>query len=105
MTDTMVTHADGAAIAENTPKRRRSLRSLFMLRRPAKVAILFGLMSAALYYGLYTFNDDIRHAAEMTNQGDKTMFMLPLGIAFLFSIVHGIFTDRFWEALGLKAKR
>lgn len=105
MTDTMVSHADGAAIAENTHKRRRSLRNMFMLRPKAWSAISFGLFSAVLYYGLYYFNGDIRHYAEMTNQGDKTYFLLPIGIAFIFSIVHGIFTDRFWEALGVKAKR
>jgi hypothetical protein len=105
MTDTMVSHVDGAAIAENTIKHRRRLRNVFMLRSQTKAAIGFGILSMALYFGLYMFNADIRHAAEMTNQGDKTLFLLPIGIAFVFSIVHGIFTDRFWEALGLKAKR
>lgn len=106
MTETMVTHMDGAAIAQDTPKRRKwRLRNLFMLRPQAKAAIGFGLLSAMLYYGLYVFNDDIRHFAELTNQGDRTYFLLPIGLAFVFSVVHGIFTDRFWEALGLKAKR
>lgn len=105
MTDIMVSHVDGAAIAEDTPRRRRSLRSLFMLRPKAKAAIGYGLLSMVLYYALYLFNGDIRHAAEMTNAGDKTYFLLPIGLAFVFSLVHGLFTDRFWEALGVKAKR
>ncbi|MEG3617794.1 hypothetical protein V5T82_04945 [Magnetovibrio sp. PR-2] len=106
MTETMVTHIDGAALGTGTPKRRKwRLRNLLMLRPQAKAAIAFGLMSAALYYGLYYFNDDIRHVAEMTNRGDRTFFLLPIALAFVFSIVHGIFTDRFWDALGLKAKR
>ncbi len=106
MTETMVTHVDGAAISNDIPKRRKwRLRNLLMLRPQAKAAIGFGILSAMLYFALYYFNDDIRHAAEMTNQGDRTFFLLPIGLAFVFSIVHGIFTDRFWEALGLKAKR
>lgn len=105
MTEAMVSHADGAAIVEDTPKRRRSLRNLFMLRPKAKAAIGYGVLSVLLYFGLYYFNADIRHVAEMTNQGDKTFFLMPIGLAFVFSIVHGLFTDRFWEALGVKAKR
>ncbi|MCW8916945.1 MAG: hypothetical protein OQK24_13970 [Magnetovibrio sp.] len=106
MTETMVTHIDGAAISDDTSKRRKwRLRNLLMLRPQAKSAIGFGLLSGMLYYALYYFNADIRHVGEMTNQGDRTYFLLPIGLAFVFSIVHGIFTDRFWEALGLKAKR
>jgi len=105
MTDTMVSHVDSAAISTSTSKRAWRLRNLLMLRPKAKAAIGYGALSMVLYFGLYTFNADIRHIAEMTNQGDKTYFMLPIGIAFLFSVVHGLFTDRFWDALGLKAKR
>jgi len=105
MTDTMVSNVDSTLISTSAPKRARRLRNLLMLRPKAKAAIAYGALSAGLYFGLYTFNDDIRHIAEMTNQGDKTYFLLPIGIAFLFSVVHGLFTDRFWEALGLKAKR
>lgn len=105
MTDTMVTHADGATIGDHAHKRRYSLRNLFVLRTKIKITIAMGMLSAVLYFGLYHFNSDIRHIAEMTNQGDKTYFLLPIGLAFVFSFVHGIFTDRFWEALGVKAKR
>jgi len=105
MTDTMVSHADGAAISTSTPKRAWRLRNLLMLRPKAKAAVAYGILSMALYFSLYTFNADILHFAELTNQGDKTFFWLPIVIAFVFSVVHGLFTDRFWEALGLKAKR
>ncbi|WP_139134860.1 hypothetical protein [Magnetovibrio blakemorei] len=105
----MLTHMEGSAIAHHghdlPQKRRRSLRNLFKLRTHTKATLGMGLLSMILYYGLYTFNADIRHIAEMTNQGDKTYFLLPIAIAFLFSVVHGIFTDKFWEALGLRAKR
>ena len=105
MSDTMVSHVESAAINRSAPKRAWRLRNLLMLRPKAKAAIGYGALSVGLYFGLYTFNADIRHIAEMTNQGDKTYFLLPIGIAFLFSVVHGLFTDRFWDALGLKAKR
>lgn len=104
MAGIMVTHAK-TAIGEPSQKTARRLRNLVMLRPQSKSALFLGLLSGAMYYLLYLLSDDIRHIAEMTNQGDKTYFLLPIGIAFLFSVVHGLFTDRFWDALGLKAKR
>lgn len=88
-----------APVALSVVRRRRPLRPA------AKVAIGFGALSAVLYSLLYLFGDDIRHWAELTSQGDKAYFLAPIGIAFVFSLVHGLFTDRFWEALGLTAKR
>ena len=69
-----------------------------------RVTILFGIGSLVLYVMLYRFNYDIRHLAEMTNQGDKSLFLVPIGIAFVFSFIHGSFTGRFWDVIGLKAK-
>lgn len=74
------------------------------ISKEALVAMVLGLGSIALYALLYVFNDQIRHITEATNQGDHTYFLLPIGIAFIFSVVHGAFTGRFWEALGLQAK-
>jgi len=105
MTATMVSQADATAAPETSRRRARRIRSMFMLRKSTRAAIGYGILSSIIYFGLYYFNSDIRHIAEMTNRGDHTYFLLPIGIAFLFSVVHGLFTDRFWEALGLKAKR
>lgn len=69
-----------------------------------RMTVLFGIGSIVLYAMLYRFNYDIRHLAEMTNQGDKSYFLIPIGIAFVFSFIHGSFTGRFWDVLGLKAK-
>ena len=66
--------------------------------------LVFGASSIFLYVMLYRFSGDIRHIAEITNQGDKHLFYVPLVIAFIFSIVHGAFTGHFWDALGLKPK-
>ncbi len=72
--------------------------------REILAAIILGLGSIALYVLLYVFNDEIRQFAEMTYKGDHTYFLLPIAIAFVFSAVHGAFTGRFWDALGLQAK-
>lgn len=42
--------------------------------------------------------------AQSTRRGDKRLFFVPIGIALLFSFVHGAFTGRFWDVLGLKAR-
>ena len=112
MTVSMAAHADATANTStvSSTHRKRSLRHSFkirliVMRKRTQAAILYGLLSAALYFMLYTYSGDIRHIAEMTNQGDKTFFLLPIAIAFVFSFAHGVFTDRFWEAMGLKAKR
>lgn len=64
-----------------------------------------GVMSAALYYLLYLYGDDIRRLAEMTHAGDKQYFYVPIVIAVVFSFVHGAFTGHFWDVLGLKPKK
>lgn len=104
MTATMVSQAEATTLSE-TQKKPLSLRRLLMLRKETRAALFFGIMSAGLYFLLYTYNADIRAIGEATNRGDKSLFLLPIGLAFVFSIFHGLFTDRFWEAVGLKAKR
>ena len=67
-------------------------------------AIYLGLLSAILYGFLYQYSGDVRHAAELARAGEKFYAIVPIIIAFVFSIVHGAFTGHFWEAMGLKAK-
>jgi uncharacterized integral membrane protein len=62
--------------------------------------IFFGAISAMLYYLLYHFNQEI---LEMSKQGGW-YFIVPVGIAFIFSAIHGAFTGHFWDLLGVKAK-
>lgn len=101
----MSLHAGAAAPIATSLNIRRRLRNMVMLRPKTKAALAYGVASGLLYYLLYHFSADIRGIAEATNAGDKTYFLLPIAIAFVFSVVHGLFTDRFWEAMGLKAKR
>lgn len=83
----------------------RPARFRLVIRPETKAAIGLGVLSGILYFMLYIFGDDIRRLAELTTQGHRAYFLVPIAIAFVFSLVHGLFTDRFWEAVGLKAKR
>ncbi|WP_069472634.1 hypothetical protein [Candidatus Marithrix sp. Canyon 246] len=69
-------------------------------RNAVFMTVLLGVMSATCYYLLYHFNEQI---LEWSKQGGW-YFMVPVSIAFLFSIVHGGFTGHFWDLLGVKAK-
>ena len=61
---------------------------------------LYGLASLVLYLLLYVLEVQI---LEISSQGGW-YFIIPVGIAFIFSSAHGTFTDRFWDVLGIKAK-
>lgn len=61
-------------------------------------------MSVALYALLFWFDEELLELAQSTRRGDKRLFFVPIGIALLFSFVHGAFTGRFWDVLGLKAR-
>jgi len=76
-----------------------------LISTATRYTILYGIASLGLYFLLFLFNDEIRLMAEATSRGDKTLFFVPIIIAFIFSIVHGAFTGYFWEALGLTAKK
>ena len=69
--------------------------------RQLATAVRFGFVSLSLYVLLYLFEDEI---LRITTHG-RWFFVLPILIAFLFSVVHGSFTSHFWEALGVKAKK
>ena len=62
--------------------------------------LLFGLASGMLYFLLYWFEDLI---LEWSKRGGG-YFLVPIAIAFTFSLVHGKFTGHFWDLLGVKAK-
>ena len=61
---------------------------------------LFGVISIGLYSMLYLFADQI---LAYSKQGGW-FFVVPISIAFVFSIVHGNFTGQFWDLFGVKAK-
>ena len=67
--------------------------------------LLFGIASAVLYGLLFANSGQLVEWAQRTHHGEKMLFLIPIGIAFLFSWVHGNFTGHFWESLGLKAAK
>lgn len=62
--------------------------------------LFYGSISISLYFLLYLFNDTI---LEHSKQG-RWNFIIPVVIAFIFSVVHGNFTGQFWDLFGIKAK-
>ena len=66
--------------------------------------IVFGLLSAVLYFFLFKHQSEIIHFAELTRQGQKIDFVIPILIALIFSFVHGGFATYLWQSLGLKPK-
>lgn len=70
-----------------------------------RMTILLGGMSVFLYALLYIFSDKLVELAQITHQGDHSLFFVPVVIALIFSFVHGAFTSHFWDAVGIKPKQ
>lgn len=73
--------------------------------RALAVTLLLGAVSAGLYFLLFLYSDRLVELAAATRQGEKLYALIPIAIALVFSFVHGAFTGRFWELLGLRAKK
>ena len=69
--------------------------------KPLTRAAVYGLVSVALYFMLYLFEDSI---LAFTSRG-RWYFIAPVVIALVFSYVHGAFTGHFWDILGIKARK
>jgi hypothetical protein len=65
-------------------------------------AVVYGAASLALYALLFVYADQTVEFARRTREGEKIWFLVPIVIAFAFSLVHGAFTGSFWEAIGLR---
>jgi hypothetical protein len=69
-------------------------------KRALRRTLIYGSISVALYTLLYLYNEDI---LALSREG-RWNFIVPMVIAFVFSIVHGNFTGHFWDVFGIKAK-
>ena len=89
-----------AAVADDVEAGLAQLLAVGSGRALARTVAL-GVGSAALYLALYVF------AGPLVEQSAKGgwMFVIPVAIAFLVSMVHGSFTGHFWDVLGFKAKK
>ena len=73
--------------------------------RALAYTLVLGTISAGLYFLLYLFSDLLPELAAATRQGEKIYALVPIGIALVFSFIHGAFTGHFWDVLGLRAKK
>ena len=64
-------------------------------------AVVYGAASLALYALLFLYADETVELARRTREGEKIWLLVPIVIAFAFSLVHGAFTGSFWDAIGL----
>lgn len=69
------------------------------------IVLLMGAASIGLYATMYFFNADLEALVKETLSGNKSLFFVPILIAFVFSFIHGAFTSKFWDVLGIKAKK
>ncbi len=74
-------------------------------KRAFAIVLVLGLSSAGLYLLLFLFSDALVDLSAATRKGRWVYALVPLSIALVFSFVHGAFTSRFWDFLGLKAKK
>lgn len=70
-------------------------------KKPYGMAIIFGIISLTLYVVLLTKQQFFN---EYFTKGGLYAF-LPIGMAFIFSFVHGNFTGNFWTVLGVEASK
>lgn len=63
--------------------------------------VALGAVASVLYALLFLLEGPV---LELSAQGGW-YFLIPVAIAFTFSLAHGAFTGNFWDALGVKAKK
>ena len=73
-------------------------------KRPVTATLLYGVASLLLYALLFAYADQFVTWAEQTKE-HKSLFLIPVVVAFVFSYFHGAFTGHFWESLGLRAAK
>lgn len=63
-----------------------------------------GVASVLLYGLLFWYSDSLTAIAQAARHGEKLYAIIPIAIALVFSLVHGAFTARFWDSLGLRPR-
>ncbi|MFQ5938378.1 MAG: hypothetical protein ACE5LB_18410 [Acidiferrobacterales bacterium] len=63
--------------------------------------VSLGLVTMILYLALYLLEE---HVLRISSRG-HWYFLIPVTMAFAFSSFHGAFTARFWDVLGVRAKK
>lgn len=70
-------------------------------KKPVASMLVIGIISVTLYVMLLYNQDTIN---EYFGRGGIYAF-LPIATAFIFSIIHGSFTGKFWSVLGIEASK
>jgi hypothetical protein len=70
-------------------------------KKPVDKVVIFGLLSTILYYLLITKQD--LYMPYFSKGGIYSLLIIVT--AFIFSYVHGNFTDYFWKVLGIEPKK
>jgi len=70
-------------------------------KKPVGKTILFGLATAALYGGVFSYADTIAHKFAMGGLWAAG----PIATVFVFSYVHGAFAHNLWTCLGIEARQ
>jgi len=77
--------------------------------RALAITLALGVASTSLYVLLFAFADRLPKIAAATRESETpyriALALVPILIALIFSFVHGAFTGRFWDLLGLRAKK
>lgn len=66
--------------------------------------VALGGASILLYALLFWYSDRLTAIAQAARHGEKLYAIVPIAIALVFSLVHGTFTARFWDSLGLRPR-
>lgn len=93
---------DSPALSVISNKSNKGFRRLSWQR--LAVVLALGLASSTLYMLLFEYADTLTALSVETRAGAKRYAFVPIIIALVFSAVHGAFTARFWDLLGLKAR-
>lgn len=63
--------------------------------------LALGVLTLLLYGGLFLAEELVLRLSALGGW----YFLVPVTIAFAFSLVHGAFTGHFWDLLGIKARK
>lgn len=63
--------------------------------------LALGALTLLLYGGLFLAEELVLRLSALGGW----YFLVPVTIAFAFSLVHGAFTGHFWDLLGIKARK
>jgi hypothetical protein len=70
-------------------------------KKPWASFVIWGAISITLYAALLLYQEPV---IDYFARGGLFAF-LPVGVAFLFSYIHGSFTGSFWSVMGIEASK